>query len=498
MPRKIIPPKAKNIEDADTEAYPQNSFRDLLQLKADGYEVDEWQYHVWRVEEEMIRACMYYGAVFGNTGITKDYFEAPIHKLAWEAYELLCEESPQANEFPPTVFLNVIRRFDRSAGLVEGNTGVSWMKELSFETPSPIEYVWKLTIKELHSMHLNKSWATMFDSVKDMQASGHLPAAVHTLYCANAARILIEGNASSSKVENSSTFEWDPEGAGRQRLIPFEIEQLDKFTAGGHGRGELMAVGAGTNVGKSYFAEQLCRLQAEAGRTVLYISTEDETELIKCRMMAYYSTYVSEPGYSPAEFRQGSVDPQIHDEVRTLMRKRHGDRYNFVCCKKGKLSEISQLVRMYRYAKGCSMVVVDYVQAIDGEPKGTESKINETGRVISSLKQLASDCDVALVAFSQLSREGYKHGSEPTINAFKYCGDIENEAEIVVLLWHAGKDDDEHIRSRVAKVKWARVRYRDCVFRVETDTITGAHLKWIELEEDERNIEPKNKRKQVR
>jgi replicative DNA helicase len=150
--------------------------------------------------------------------------------------------------------------------------------------------------------------------------------------------------------------------------------------------------------------------------------------------------------------------------------------------KKCTVSEIEQAIRLYRYALGIKMVIVDYLQAVRADDDNeANNKVTETSQIVSRLKRAASDAGVALVLFSQYSRESYKGGQEPGLNACKYCGDIENESEVMVLMW---RDPEGTLHAKIAKTKWSAAGNRR--FIVPVDPRTGCHLPW---EPDQMEVE---------
>jgi replicative DNA helicase len=152
-----------------------------------------------------------------------------------------------------------------------------------------------------------------------------------------------------------------------------------------------------------------------------------------------------------------------------------------VFCKflvKPDIEYVVQLMRMYRYALSVDMVLVDYIQAIKGGD--FKNKVEEVSHITSSLKRAAKDCGLALVVYSQYARDKYRNGQEPDINSFKYCGDIENESELVVLLW---KDADKQLRAKVPKIKWDRSEQDS--YLIPVDETTGCHKNWEIFDEKE-------------
>jgi len=88
--------------------------------------------------------------------------------------------------------------------------------------------------------------------------------------------------------------------------------------------------------------------------------------------------------------------------------------------------------------------------------------------------------------FSHYSRESYKDNPEPGLNACKYCGDIENESEIMVMMWRTPNGD---LMVKLPKAKWSATR--DVIYAIDVDPTTGCHRGWSPAE---RRDEPEKKR----
>lgn len=99
----------------------------------------------------------------------------------------------------------------------------------------------------------------------------------------------------------------------------------------------------------------------------------------------------------------------------------------------------------------------------------------DTANVISKLKKCFTECKVAGVVLTQYARNEYREGEEPSINAAKYAGDIENEAEVLVYMW---KDKDDQLRVKLPKVKWSHAK--SLRYKIPVNTITGCHGEWQE------------------
>jgi replicative DNA helicase len=113
------------------------------------------------------------------------------------------------------------------------------------------------------------------------------------------------------------------------------------------------------------------------------------------------------------------------------------------------IGAITASIRAEAQKRTLGLVVVDYLQRVD-EPK----ERNETARVsVVSRKfaDLARQVNIPLLAVAQLRRfgEGRDESSEPELADLRQSGQIENDADVVLLLW--GKHNEELRRWKIAK-----------------------------------------------
>jgi len=103
---------------------------------------------------------------------------------------------------------------------------------------------------------------------------------------------------------------------------------------------------------------------------------------------------------------------------------------------------------------GLGIIVVDYLQLIrTGEHE--ENRVQEIAVITRSLKSLARELGVTVVALSQLSRAAGDSGTEPKLSTLREGGSAEQDSDVVVMLWRE-KDDapagaPKVIRGSVAK-----------------------------------------------
>jgi replicative DNA helicase len=101
--------------------------------------------------------------------------------------------------------------------------------------------------------------------------------------------------------------------------------------------------------------------------------------------------------------------------------------------------------RRIRAEHGIGMIIVDYLQLMSTS-KNFDSMVNQVTEISRSLKALAKEFDVPVVALSQLSRAVESRGGRPRLSDLRDSGSIEQDADVVIFL-HSddkGKDEQEH------------------------------------------------------
>lgn len=446
------------------------SYRDLLMAKQNGFDIDGYQLYLWRREEELIRSVIEFPQHYASCNLIPDHFEAPIHRLAWKATLAQLQLYAGIERIDAAGLASDMMGLDAEVGLgAKAWIGVV-MQDLPVQPTFGLDQVVRDIFNNVRLSAYSKVQGKILGRIRKDTRLSDLQATI-----VSTARDLVYDYDGEGKIAPPlSAIKWDSRDKSKINVVRTGIDAIDRAAGGGHGRGELLVWGGGTSHGKSFAMQRLLRRQAELKQNALYISCEDPLELMQCRMIADFC----EPSISPKDIRMRVADPEAIDLAVARMNSVLGDHVTVIEHKKPNVSDVCNTIRYYRYSRNVDLVIVDYLQAVNDDDS-VGQKTMDTANVISKLKKCFTECKVAGVVLTQYARNEYREGEEPSINAAKYAGDIENEAEILAFMW---KDSDDELHVKLPKVKWSRAK--QLRYTIPTDPITGCHRAWVEDHND--------------
>ena len=99
------------------------------------------------------------------------------------------------------------------------------------------------------------------------------------------------------------------------------------------------------------------------------------------------------------------------------------------------VAEIRAKCRRLKMEKGLGLVVIDYLQLMQGSGKSRgESRTQEVSEMSRSLKIMAKELNIPVITLSQLNRSSEKLSRRPLLSDLRESGSIEQDADIVIML----------------------------------------------------------------
>ena len=128
--------------------------------------------------------------------------------------------------------------------------------------------------------------------------------------------------------------------------------------------------------------------------------------------------------------------------------------------------EMRTKARRLQVEHGLSFLIVDYLQLVIS--RRLENRVQEVSEISQSLKNLARELKIPVLACSQLSRAVEQRGiKKPQLADLRESGAIEQDADVVMFLWRPDPDDNEHVKLDIQKHRNGPTGEIDVIFRPE-------------------------------
>jgi len=219
--------------------------------------------------------------------------------------------------------------------------------------------------------------------------------------------------------------------------------------------GQLIVIGARPGMGKTAFALDVARRVAAAGgKRVLFFSLEMSTEELTERMIA------SESELNLSRVQSGDLDGGELERVREAVTSFSGVDLVLNSDPMVRVSDI-RAASLREQARGSlCLIVVDYLQLMtSGKTKSIENRQAEVAEISRSLKILARELEIPVVALSQLSRNlESRHDKQPQLSDLRDSGQIEQDADLVLFLHREEMYDENTPKKGIIEVIVAKHR----------------------------------------
>jgi len=244
--------------------------------------------------------------------------------------------------------------------------------------------------------------------------------------------------------------------ANRESMLgtPTGFVDLDRLL-GGLQPSDLCIVAGRPGMGKtSWLLSVAANVAIETGLTVAVFSLEMSAEQLAQRLLA------SKTGISAQDLRLGRIRNDRDLELLTRAMGELAGAPLYIDDTPGiSPFEVRAKVRRLVSERGVDLVIIDYLQLMQAG-KRVENRVQEIGLISRSLKSLARELKVPVIAASQLSRAVENRADRrPQLSDLRESGAIEQDADIVLFLYRDAEAGKETERSNITEVMVAKHRH---------------------------------------
>ncbi len=229
--------------------------------------------------------------------------------------------------------------------------------------------------------------------------------------------------------EGALTPQLSPEEAEHPQMILTGFAAVDDIL-GGLQRSDMFILAARPSLGKTSLALSIAHNAAQNQKALVAIfSLEMGRESLVQRLLSAISgvdihnlrqkkmTAVQESLVIDAEGTLAEVPIYIDDSPQLRM------------------VELRSKARRLHFEKGIDLIIVDYLQLMQGDSRRTDNRVQEISEISRSLKGLARELNVPVLALSQMSRAvEFRASHRPQLSDLRESGSIEQDADVVVFI----------------------------------------------------------------
>jgi replicative DNA helicase len=345
-----------------------------------------------------------------------------------------------------------------AAKLLEDTGGVSYLSELAAAVPTAANIEYYARIVEEKSL-LRRLIRTATDIAQDGYSREDEVEALLSEAEKNILEVAQRKNAGAFHnikdvlVRTYDNIETLHNRVGDITGIATGFSELDKMTAGFQ-RNDLIIVAARPSVGKTAFALNIAQnVATKTGENVAIFSLEMGAEQLVMRMLC------AEGNINAQNLRTGSLTDEDWGKLTMAM----GSLSNsgiFIDDTPGvKITDIRSKCRRLKQEQGLGMILIDYLQLIQGSGRSGENRQQEVSEISRMLKSLARELQVPVIALSQLSRGvEQRQDKRPMMSDIRESGSIEQDADIVAFLYRDDYYDKESENKNIIEIIIAKQR----------------------------------------
>ncbi len=236
------------------------------------------------------------------------------------------------------------------------------------------------------------------------------------------------------------------ENKGMLRGLATGFKDLDTMLSGLQ-KSDLVILAARPSMGKTTLALDIARMSGVLHeKSILIFSLEMSSQQLVDRMLS------AESRVNAWNLRTGRLSSdrefsQLRDSLDKLAKAKI-----YIDDQPGNsIVKMKALSRRLKAEKGLDLIVVDYLQLMTTS-KNYDSMVNQVTEISRSLKSLAKELDVPVLALSQLSRAVESRGGKPRLSDLRDSGSIEQDADVVMFIHREDRGKDESEKTNIAEI----------------------------------------------
>jgi len=270
----------------------------------------------------------------------------------------------------------------------------------------------------------------------------------------------------------------DPEAKEKYRGIPTGFKSLDNMLSGLQ-PADLVILAARPSMGKTALALNIAQNVAKKGASVGVISLEMSKEQLVERM------FCSLLGVDSWKMRTGKLTDDDFSKIGAVMDELNSMKIYIDDSVGNSISELKAKARRLKMESGLDFLVIDYLQLMSSGSGGGSNfnRVQEISDISRSLKGLARDLSIPILALSQLSRAVELRPSKiPQLSDLRESGAIEQDADVVMMMYREDYYEEDTDRKGITDI-FIRKHRNGPVGHVEL-AFKKEQLKFLDIEKN--------------
>lgn len=230
---------------------------------------------------------------------------------------------------------------------------------------------------------------------------------------------------------------------GKIQGVTTGFKEVDKVISGLK-KGDFIILAARPSMGKTAFALNIGQCASKEASVAIF-SLEMSQEQLMNRLISARS--LVELG----NIQNGSLKENEFEKI-AMAANDLSNRKIFIDDKSMTISQIESKCKNLKRKKGLDVVIVDYLQLIEGSEKNIQRE-QEVAKISRKLKKLAMSLDITIIALSQLSRAPEQRADHrPMLSDLRESGAIEQDADVIIFLYRDEYYNKESEDKNIAEV----------------------------------------------